>query len=152
MITDATLAIFHHWLAFGLVGLIMAEWAVLRGALTPESVRVLPRIDGLYGLVAILLLVVGGLRVTYGAKGYAFYMGNPIFWLKVALFTAAGLVSILPTIRYVRWSRELAASGGLPDASVWLKVRKLTVVELHLLAGVMICAALMARGIGHRGA
>jgi putative membrane protein len=149
MSLDATLAIFHHLLAFGLVGLIMAEWALLRSAITTESVRLLPRVDAAYGIAALLLLVVGGLRVSYGAKGAAFYGGNPIFWLKIALFIAVGILSIAPTIRFIRWSRALKASGALPNAQAWASMRKRVVVELHLLAGVMICAALMARGIGH---
>jgi putative membrane protein len=148
MTLDAALAIVHHLLAFGLVGLIMAEWALLRGAITAESVRLLPRVDAAYGVTALLLLAVGGLRVSYGAKGAAFYGGNPVFWLKIALFIAVGLASIAPTLRFIRWSRTLKASAVLPDAQAWAGARKLAVLELHLLAGVIVCAALMARGVG----
>lgn len=148
MTTDALLAIVHHLLAFGLVGLIMAEWAVLRGVASADTVNRLARVDLFYGIAAGALLAVGALRVTYGVKGYAFYVGNPVFWLKVALFAAAGLLSILPTVRFIRWSRAVKL-GTLPDAAQWLATRKLIVWELHCLAGVMICAALMARGVGH---
>ncbi len=149
MTTDALRAIFHHLFAFGLVGLIMAEWAILRG---PPSADVLSRIAKIglfYDIAAVGLLSVGALRVIYGAKGYAFYTGNPVFWLKVGLFALAGLLSVPPTIRFIRWSRALRATGALPDAAEWLTTRKLVVWELHALSGVMICAALMARGIGH---
>lgn len=149
MTTDALLAILHHLFAFGLVGLIMAEWAILRG---PPSADVLPRIakiDLAYGISAGALLLIGGLRISFGVKGYAFYTGNPVFWLKIGLFALAGLLSIPPTIRFIRWSRALKAGGKLPDAAEWGTTRKLVVWELHALAGVMICAALMARGIGH---
>ena len=149
MTIDALLAILHHLLAFGLVGLIMAEWAMLRGTASPDVLGRLGRVDLFYGICAGLLLVVGALRVTYGVKGYAFYTGNPVFWLKIAFFTLAGLLSIPPTIRFIRWSRTVKAGGTLPDAAEWLTTRKLVVWELHALAGVMICAALMARGIGH---
>jgi putative membrane protein len=149
MSLDANLAIFHHLLAFGLVGLIMAEWAVLRGVISAESVRFLPKLDAAYGIVALLLLIIGGLRVTYGIKGFAFYTGNPVFWLKIAFFAATGLVSIIPTIAFIRWSRALKATGALPEAVQWNRIRKLAVLELHLLAVVMVFAAIMARGIGH---
>ncbi|MBL8309411.1 MAG: DUF2214 family protein [Burkholderiales bacterium] len=149
MTLDALLAILHHWLAFGLVGLVMAEWAILRGAACADTVRRIARVDLFYGIVAGLLLLVGIARVVYGAKGLAFYTGNPVFWLKVALFALAGGASIVPTIRFIRWSRANQASGALPEAAAWQSTRKLVVWELHALAGVMICAALTARGIGH---
>ena len=149
MTTDTLLAILHHLLAFGLVGLIMAEWAILRGQPSVDVVARIARIDLFYGICAGLLVVVGTLRVIYGVKGYAFYTSNPVFWLKVGLFALAGLLSIPPTIRVIRWSRAANNGGALPDAAEWLTTRKLIVWELHALSGVMICAALMARGIGH---
>jgi putative membrane protein len=148
MSLDANLAIFHHLLAFGLVGLIMAEWAVLRGAVSAESVRFLPKLDAAYGIVALLLLIIGSLRVTYGIKGFAFYTGNPVFWMKVAFFAATGLVSIIPTIAFFRWSRALKATSALPEVKQWVRMRRLVTLELHLLAPVIIFAAIMARGIG----
>jgi putative membrane protein len=148
MSVDANLAIFHHLLAFGLVGLLMAEWAVLRGAISEQSVRFLPKLDAAYGIVAVLLLIVGYLRLRYGIKGFAFYSGNPVFWLKIAFFLATGLVSIVPTIQFIRWGRALKASDALPSATQWVRARRLVTLELHLLAPVMIFAAIMARGIG----
>jgi putative membrane protein len=149
MTLDANLAIFHHLLAFGLVGLIMAEWAVLRGAISAESVRFLPKIDAAYGIVALLLLIVGYLRLRYGIKGFDFYRGNPVFWLKIAFFAGTGLVSIIPTICFSRWKRALKATHSLPTNKQWVRVRRLVTLELHLLAPVMVFAAIMARGIGH---
>jgi putative membrane protein len=150
MSLDANLAIFHHLLAFGLVGLLMAEWAVLRGGISEHSVRFLPKLDAAYGIVALLLLVVGYLRLRYGIKGFAFYSSNPVFWLKIAFFLATGLVSIIPTIQFIRWARGLRASGALPSIDQWKRARRFVMVELHLLAPVMVFAALMARGIGHQ--
>ncbi len=149
MTTDTLLAILHHLFAFGLVGLIMAEWAILRGAPSADVLPRIAKVDVAYGVSAAALLVIGGLRVVHGVKGYAFYTGNPVFWLKIALFALAGLLSIAPTIRFIRWSRALKAGGALPDAAEWLTTRKLVVWELHALSGVMVCAALVARGIGH---
>lgn len=149
MTADPLLAILHHLLAFGLVGVIMAEWAILRGTPSADTVARIARVDLFYGIVAGLLLLVGGARVVHGAKGYAFYTDNPVFWLKVSLFALAGAVSIVPTMRFIRWSRANKVSGRLPELAAWQRTRKLVVWELHALAGVMICAALMARGIGH---
>lgn len=145
---DANLAIFHHLLAFGLLGLLMAEWAVLRLPISAESVRFLPKLDAAYGIVAVLLLVVGILRLNYGIKGFAFYSGNPVFWLKMAFFAATGLVSIIPTVAFIRWSRAMKSANTLPSSEQWIRARRFVMIELHLLAPVMIFAAIMARGIG----
>jgi putative membrane protein len=149
MSLDANLAIFHHLLAFGLVGLLMAEWAVLRGAISEHSVRFLPKLDAAYGIAAVLLLIVGYLRLRYGVKGFGFYSGNPVFWLKIAFFLATGLVSIIPTVQFIRWSRRFKAAGALPSVEQWARARRVVMIELHLLAPVMIFAAIMARGIGN---
>jgi putative membrane protein len=145
---DANLAIFHHLLAFALVGVLMAEWAVLRGPISAQSVRFLPKLDAAYGIAALLLLIVGYLRVRYGVKGFAFYSGNPVFWLKIAFFAAVGLLSIIPTISFFRWSRVVKSTNALPTDAQWIRARRLVLIELHLLAPVMIFAAVMARGIG----
>ena len=148
MIADTLLATLHHLLAFGMVGLIMAEWVILRGAPSADVVPRIARIDAFYGVSAGALLIVGVLRLIYGVKGYAFYSGNPVFWLKVTLFALTGLLSVVPTIQFVRWSRALKKVGTLPDTAAWSAACRLIVWELHCLSGVMICAALLARAIG----
>ncbi len=148
MITDTLLATLHHLLAFGVVGLIMAEWVILRGAPSADVLPRIARIDAFYGGSAGALLIVGVLRVIYGVKGYAFYTGNPVFWIKTVLFAATALLSVVPTLRFIRWSRALKQVGALPETAAWFTTRRMIVWELHCLSGVMICAALMARGIG----
>lgn len=149
---DALLASLHHLLAFGLVGLLMAEWALLRGSVSAEVITRLARIDLAYGIVAGVLLVVGVLRVLYGVKGAAFYTGSGVFWRKMAAFLAAGLISIRPTLAFVGWARAAKQGGDLPQPADWLAMRGIVVIvviELNLLAVVMVAAALMARGVGH---
>lgn len=145
MALDATLAIFHHFFAFGLVGLLMAQWALLRDQADAASVQRLARYDAFYGGTALLLFGVGLARVYFGLKGSQFYAASPFFWGKLALFAATAGVSVVPSLRYARWRKQ---PGVVPDAAAWIATRKLVVIEAHLLSGVMICAALMARGIG----
>ena len=107
------------------------------------------RIDAVYGMLAGLILLAGGLRLLYGVKGAAFYIHNPLFWTKLGLFVLVGLISIFPTLNYMRWRNVLRAdSNALPnDASVKV-TRQLIHIELMLLFLMPILAALMARGIG----
>jgi putative membrane protein len=67
----------------------------------------------------------------------------------MALFVLIGLISIIPTLRFIRWRRAFQADGRLPDKALWEQTRKLAMLQLHMLALVAIAAAAMARGIGH---
>jgi putative membrane protein len=147
--TDWLLASGHHIALLLLVSVLGAEAVLLRQSPTPELLKILGRIDALYGLSAGVLLVLGLMRLGMGAKGFAFYSGSWVFWAKMALFAAIGLISIIPTVRFIRWRRAHEATGKLPDAQAWTQTRKLVMAQLHLLPWVVIAAAAMARGIGH---
>lgn len=147
--TDWLLASGHHIALLLMVSVLGAEAVLLRQAASETLLKSLGRLDALYGLSALALLLIGGARLSMGAKGIEFYSGNPVFWLKIALFATIGLISIIPTVRFIRWRRAYAASSALPDAQAWAHTRKLAMVQLHLLPFVAIAAAAMARGIGH---
>jgi putative membrane protein len=152
MTSTVTLAFLHHAAAFVIVGVLTAELVLLMGELTLTSARSLLRIDAAYGIAALVLLVVGFLRVFYTEKGAAYYFHSGSFIAKIGLFLIVGLLSIYPTLQFMSW-RKLLAQGRLPplDAAVRRRIRMLVHVELTLLFLIMLCAALMARGIGFFG-
>jgi putative membrane protein len=127
---------------------LAGEAVLLRQPPSAAGLASIGRLDSLYGLSAGLLLLVGIARLTWGAKGIAFYSGNPVFWIKMVLFGAIGLMSILPTIRFIQWRKTFAASGALPDIAAWERTRRLAWAQLHVLPLAAIAAAAMARGIG----
>jgi putative membrane protein len=149
--TDLVLAIVHHLIVFGLAAVLAAELALMRpAAMSPQTVRLLGRFDAAYGVLALAILVVGFLRVKYGAKGAAFYMHNPMFWAKIAAFAAVGLISIKPTLRILAWQKLAKADAAfvpaLDDVSA---LRRTMLLEIHVFALIPIFAAMMARGIGY---
>ena len=141
---DLILAILHHILVFGLVAMLMAERVMVSSA--PIDVRRLARLDGGYGAVAGLILVVGAARVIWGGKGWAVYESNPFFWAKVATFLIIGLVSIIPTVRFLAWMRAARADPSFqPEEADRRKVRAALGVEALLLVPLLAFAAAMAR-------
>ncbi len=149
MALDALLAVFHHICVFGLFVILAAEMTLVRPGIAADSVMRVARIDGMYGLLAGLALVAGGLRVFYGAKGADFYTHNPVFWTKLGLFVVIGLLSIPPTLNYIRWRKALRNNpNALPDDAAIQATRKLIHIQLALLFILPMLAALMARGIG----
>jgi putative membrane protein len=143
------LVAYLHYLAIVLIaGFLVAEIVVCRPSLDAERVRLLPRLDIVFFAGALLALATGLLRLFYYAKGVAFYLPNPFFIVKMALYVVIASLSIKPTMAFLRWRRRLDASGALPPAAEIASARRLIHVEVALLALMPLMAVLMARGIG----
>jgi putative membrane protein len=132
-----------------LTGCLASEALICNHDLQPASVRLLSRIDLVYLLAALAALATGLLRVFAVGKGSAFYLDNPVFYVKVALFIAVGLISVPPTLQFLRWNRALDTGQDriLTGAQI-ASVRRYVLLELALLACIPLCAALLARGVG----
>jgi putative membrane protein len=147
---DLLLAIVHHLCAFGIAAVVTAELVLVRPGMQPSAVRLAARYDAAYGVLAVGLLVIGFLRVYFGAKGAEYYFHNHIFLTKVGLFLIMGLLSIKPTLRYLRWQKALRADPGFAPEEAEIKaVRKLLMAEIHVFSLIPIAAAAMARGYGY---
>ncbi len=141
---DLGLAIVHHITVFGLVALLAMEGVMLKDA-TIHPAR-LTKVDAGYGLVAGLAVVIGVCRVIWGGKGWAFYEANPFFWGKMGLFVVLGLVSIGPTLLFIRWRRAAAGAAVFtPPAQELKRARTWIRLEALLLIPLLGCAAAMAR-------
>lgn len=146
MLTDLLLAATHHLLVFALIAMLVAESVLLRGPIDASTLRRLAGLDAGYGTSAVLLLIVGLLRVFYGVKGHDFYEHNPWFHAKFSAFILVALLSILPTLRFLRWRKALKADPNfLPPAGEVGTLRLLVRFELVLVAVILVCAAAMAR-------
>lgn len=145
----AIMAFLHHLAAFVLFSSITIEFLLLRDAISLENARRLLRVDGVYGASAGLLLALGLLRVFYFEKGVDYYFSNSAFLIKLSLFFVIGLLSIYPTLEFLRW-RKAIKLHQVPVLSEH-KLRRLRLVlhlELMVLLLIVFCAALMAKGIG----
>ena len=114
LLRDALLAYAHFLAILFLTAVLCAELAVYRQELAAPMARRLQRIDLFFGIAAIVVIVTGIARVVFGLKGADFYLHNPIFWTKMGLFLLVGLLSIAPTVHYLRWNAALSA-GADPD-------------------------------------
>ena len=145
---DLTLAIAHHLAIFGLAAILATEATLVRRGMDVDDVRRVAAIDAWYGLAAGLIIVVGVARVVYGGKGWLFYVSSPFFWAKMAAFAVVGLLSIVPTIAFLRWRRAQKQGGPAPTEGEIANVRRLIVAQLIVFAFIPVFAAMMARGVG----
>jgi putative membrane protein len=134
-----------HYLTIILTGAFLtSELVICRPGLGASQVRLLRGLDVAFFVAALGALATGLLRLFFYAKGLAFYTSNPAFWAKMALYVVIALLSIWPTVRFIRWGR----ASGPPAAADVATVRRLLHVELALFALMPLLAVWMARGIG----
>jgi putative membrane protein len=145
----AFFAFVHHAAAFALVSALVVELVLLRTGLTLGTARILQKADMALGISAGLLLAVGLLRVVYFEKGAAYYFHNAAFIGKLSLFVTVALLSIYPTVVFLSWNKSLK-EGRLPPAPAaqLRSLRRIVHWELVGVVLILLCAALMARGIG----
>lgn len=149
MIINALFAVAHFLAVFGIVATLFFEWMTISPTPTYAEARRLQLCDRWYGICAVLILVVGFARVFHFEKGSAFYFASPFFHAKLTLFVLIGLLSIYPTVRFIKWGAQ-TKQGLAPIVAEreYKTIKALLSTQLILLIGVAACASFMARGIG----
>ena len=149
MILESLLQYAHILAILTLVVFLTSEAALCRSQwMNAQVVERLVTVDRIYGIAALTVLVTGFLRIYLGAKGAGWYWSNWLLHTKLALFVLVALLSIVPTIRFGRWRKALRATGALPPEEEVTKVRKLVMVQVHIVPLIPLPAAFLARGFG----
>lgn len=149
MTTEALLAYAHLLAILTMVVFLASEAALCRPEwLNAAVVERLAKVDGVYGIASIAVLATGFLRTWLGAKGMGWYWTNPILHVKVTLFVVVGLMSIKPTLTFLRWRKALRADGSLPEAGQIKATRRLVMIQAHIVALIPLLAVFLARGFG----
>jgi putative membrane protein len=146
---QAAAAYLHFFSILLLSGLLVAQFALCSRDLQPPHVQTLARVDMFYLAAAVLAFATGLVRLFVAERGASFYFMNPVFYIKVALFLAMVLISVMPTLQFIRWNRALKTGEGRVLRGVDIETaRRYIALEILLLACIPLAAVLMARGIG----
>lgn len=145
MTSEILLRYVHFISIFAIVGTLVSEHLLLKKQLTRSEIARIARIDAVYGIAALTLLA-AGLTLWLGGFGKPseWYTKNWIFHTKLTCFLIVGLLSIYPTVFFIK-SRK-----GNPDEVVAIppKLFIMLRLELFLLFIIPMLAGLMAHGIG----
>jgi putative membrane protein len=144
---DLIMAILHHLVVFALFAILLAEFVSVRRGMDAATVARVVAADPWYGVLAGLVVVVGFARAIFAAKGWDYYLHNAFFWAKIGTFVVIGLLSVPPTLEFLKWRRTGTAP---PDEGV-ARVRRYLWIEVALFAPLLAFAAAMARGYGWFG-
>jgi putative membrane protein len=132
-----------------LMGSLIAEHVVLKPGISAKQIKSLGSIDTIYGISAIVVLATGLLRWFVYGKGSDYYLSNPIFHTKITLFVIIGILSIFPTVRFIRWNRRIKAGETIEvDVSSSKKMLMYIRIQLLLISIIPLLAVMMARGMG----
>ena len=139
-----TIKYLHYISIFGVVSSVVAEHLLVKPKMTRSEISRVAKLDSIYGICAIMVLVMGLLMWFVVGKPASYYNSNWIFHLKVTLFIIVGLLSIIPTI-YLLKNRK-----GDPDEvlEVPKKIKMMIRLELLILFLIPLLATLMANGVG----
>ncbi|MEX2131424.1 MAG: DUF2214 family protein [Pseudohongiellaceae bacterium] len=133
-----------HFIAiFVLSATLVIENMAVSRQITGEDSRNLAKVDAVYGGSAVLVLLFGLTLWLWVGKPAEFYSANPLFFIKLGLFALLGLLSVYPTVFFIRHRKSFATDISVPPLLIWL-LR----IELLVLLFIPVLAVLMARGIG----
>ena len=149
MLAHVLTAFLHFLGIMMLMSTLVAEHVTLQPQMTRLHLQRLALSDLFYGIAAGIVFLTGLLRFAYFGKGIHFYLGNPLFYVKVGMFLLVALISIYPTMRFLAW-RKVLKQGDLPEIAphTMTRLRAVIRLELGLLLVIPLLAVLMARGIG----
>jgi len=147
MTSEIILRYIHFISIFAIVGTLSSEHLLLKKEMTRLELKRLSRIDAIYGLAALTLLG-AGLTLWFSGVGKpaVYYSQNWIFHLKITCFLIIGLLSIYPTVFFIKNRGDQNEVVQVPSVIFWL-LR----MELLLLLIIPLLAGLMARGVGFFG-
>jgi len=138
----------HFISIFAIVSTIVSEHLLLKKEMTRQEIGRIASIDAVYGMAALTLLA-AGLTLWLGSVGKpaVFYSKNWIFHMKITCFALVGLLSIYPTVFFLKNRKgDSQETVAVPKSIFWM-LR----LELTLLFIIPLLAGLMARGVGFFG-
>ena len=148
MFAEILIRYLHFIGIFFVFGALTVQHLLLKEKMTRSEIKRMATIDGLYGLSIIIVIAMGLLQWFWVGKPAEFYSKNWIFHLKFTLVIIMSLLSIVPTLFFIknRKGTNMAELIDLPNSIKWY-IR----LELFCLVLIPLCAVLMARGIGYFG-
>ncbi len=145
---DFILANTLHYLGFSaMFAALVLQLNMFKTTVDGALARKMARIDAVYGLSALVVLLTGLLRVFLYEKPPGYYGHNYLFHIKVTVFLVAALLSIYPAVRFFR--HRQAQDGEKVEYPRAIAV--LLKWELALLVVIPFLAVMMAHGYGMTG-
>ena len=145
MFAEALVTYFHFIGIMLLFAALVAQHLLFLPSATPRQIKRLFVIDGIYGGAAGLVLVTGLLKVFWVGKPAVYYAHNGLFHAKVTLFVVVALLSIYPTLQFLKAHRAARLLPATALVELPLRIRLIQRLELAAVMLLPLLAVFMAR-------
>jgi putative membrane protein len=144
MTTAIVVKYLHYLSIFILVASVFGEFLLVKKSMQRNEIAKLAKLDLIYGISSISVVALG-FTLWFGVgKTAEFYSNNPIFWLKISLAILLGILSIYPTVYFIKNRKgaqeQILETPKLVFYSIYAEMAVLTIIPL--------LAVLMANGVG----
>ena len=146
---DILIPYLHYIGIMTLMGALITEHIMLKPGIGKSQVRSLAMVDLIYGISAAVVLITGLLRwFLVDIKGAEFFNKNHLFHIQVTLFLVIAILSIFPTIKFLKWNKLMkrGEDPGITDKEVKKQLMYIR-IELLLLAIIPLLAVMVASGV-----
>ncbi|HEY5337911.1 MAG TPA: DUF2214 family protein, partial [Rhizomicrobium sp.] len=132
--TEAIVVAWLHYMGImAFLACVLGEHLLLKPQVTLTEAKTLQRLDILYGVSAVVVLLTGIRRMQL-EKGFDYYNHHIGFQILVTLFVIIGLLSIYPTMVFFRWRKDTRAGRAPVMATSQFKnIQKILRLEMFLL-------------------
>jgi putative membrane protein len=146
--TAVALAALHLLALVAGVAVLVLRAKALAAVERPEQLKRVFLWDNLYALVALFWLGSGAFRAFGGfEKGTDYYLGNHVFWAKMAFLLLLLGAESVPLVAFVKARTRLRRGEAVSLDNRALLLR-LHWVQLAAIFGMVLMAVLLARGVG----
>lgn len=146
--TAYALVAYAHYISFMILfAALVAEHLLYRTGLSTAEARRILVLDMIYGISALAMIITGVLRMQIKGNGYEYYLGSHVFLLKLFVFAVIALLSLYPTMHFLKWRAQLRT--GVAPTIEPVTARRITMLMRLELLGVLIIpllATFMAAG------
>lgn len=132
----------HFISIFAMISMLVVELMLVKPKMPRSELKHLSKIDGLYGLAAVLV-VGAGLTLWFGVGKPTEFYDNSILYIKVGIAIVVGLISIFPTIFFIKKRK----GDEHEIVEVPRRIKSLIILQLILIATIPPLATMMAFGI-----
>jgi putative membrane protein len=131
------------------MGALITEHVLIKPGMRKTELGNLAIVDAIYWFSAFLVLITGVLRwFIIDPKGAAFFNTNPLFHIKVTLFVIMAILSIFPTLAFLRWRKQSKADTNFETSVRDIKKPLMFIrIELLLMVIIPLLAVMVSNGV-----
>jgi len=135
----------HYLSIMAFFAALVGEHLLLRPAMTPAEIRRIAFVDSICGAAFIGAVLTGSMKLLKFGKGAEFYLHAWQFHVKLALVLLVFLVSIYPTVVFLKYRRRTKGMDERETLTMPPGLKHGIRLELFLVALIPLFAAAMTR-------